>query len=146
MVFWKVFDYFAFLQSVIEFQRLTKNEKCVKYYGFAMMGDQAVCKEGYASAAAFIAHMENVKGPWRAARLAAEVVKIEVHGPVAEVERLREPLAEFQTSFWSYLDGAFFVPSKYIAPSSRIDDRTLSVMVYWTIRDRAAFLKGVADF
>jgi len=111
-----------------------------------MTGDKAVCKEGYASSAGFLAHLDNVQGPWQAARRAADVVKIEVHGPAVEVDYLRGPLKEFSTTFWSYLDGAFFVPSKYIAPSTSIEDRTLSVMVYWKIRDRSSFLKGVADF
>jgi hypothetical protein len=146
MVYWKIYDCFAFLQGLIDYQTLTKTESCVKYYGFSLVGGQAVCKEGYASAEGYLAHLENIKGPWQTVQAAAEIVRIDVHGPVIEIDRLRGPLASFPTTFWSYLDGAFFVPAKYVEPSSVAADRTLSVMVYWKLRKPDAFMAGVAKF
>jgi len=146
MVYWKVKDYFAFMKGVLDFQSLTRTESRVKYYGFSMVGSDAVCKEGYTCALGFLEHLKNVEGPFQMALQAADIAKVEIHGPKSELDKLLEPLKHFPCTYWPYLDGAFFVPSKYIAPNPAALDATLSVMVHWHIKDEASFLKAVSAF
>merc|ERR1719310_1469570 len=115
MVYWEIRDMPAFMGGGADFQALTKQEAEIKYYGFARNGSEAVCKEGYDSADGFLAHMTNVAGPWQAAIAAAAVARIEVHGPTAEVEKLRPHLKDLPVTYWGCADGAFFAPSRYVS-------------------------------
>jgi quinol monooxygenase YgiN len=126
MVHWKVKDMAAFLRGCADFAELTKQETGNKYYGFTVSGDQAVCKEGYTGAEGFLAHLENVEGPLAKALQVADITKIEAHGPKAEVDKLRDPLQAFPVTYWSYVDGAFFVPSKYtgLEPKAEATEET----------------------
>lgn len=77
-----------------------EEEKCL-FYGFSFDGDQAHCREGYEDAAGVLAHLESV-GPLLEEALAiAELTRIEVHGPEAELAELREPLAALGPQFFT---------------------------------------------
>lgn len=77
-----------------------EEEKCL-FYGFSFDGDQAHCREGYRDAAGILAHLENV-GPLLDEALAmAEITRLEVHGPEAELAQLREPLAALSPQFFA---------------------------------------------
>jgi hypothetical protein len=83
------------------FVAATKSEAGCLYYGFSFDGDQAHCREGYRDAAATIAHVENV-GP-----LLGEILKIsdltrfELHGPQAELDKLRAPFANMNPQYFA---------------------------------------------
>jgi len=113
LVYWNIRDYAKFLAGVKDFQHLTKQEEKVKYYGFCLSGARAICREGYDCAQGFLEHLQNVDVPLKVAMEVADVVRVEVHGPVAEVEKLRAPLSNFPAVFWSYPDDSFFVPGEY---------------------------------
>jgi len=104
-VYWDIKDYLEFIKGVYDFQELTKQETEIRYYGFAMTGETAVCKEGYDSAQGFLTHLENVKEPFQAALRSATVSHIEVHGPASENEKLRGPLKDFKATFYSPIPG-----------------------------------------
>jgi len=76
----------------------------------------------------------------------ADIARIEAHGPEVELDKLRLPLKDFTVTYWQYLDGAFVVPSKYAASNIVQPDDTVSMMVYWKMRDSQKFLKGCSDF
>merc|ERR1712139_615215 len=76
-------------------------------------GARAICREGYDCAEGFLEHLQNVDGPLKAAMDVADVVRVEVHGPVPEVDKLREPLKNFPAVFWSYPNDTFFIPAEY---------------------------------
>jgi quinol monooxygenase YgiN len=77
-----------------------EEEKCL-FYGFSFDGDQAHCREGYQDAAGLLGHLENV-GPLLEEALAiAELTRLEVHGPEAELAQLREPLAGLDPQFFT---------------------------------------------
>merc|ERR1711988_1746389 len=95
LVYWNIRDYARFLAGVKDFQHLTKREEKVKYYGFCLSGARAICREGYDCAEGFLEHLQNVDVPLRAAMEVADVARVEVHGPVSEVEKLRQPLSNF---------------------------------------------------
>jgi len=115
LVYWTIRDYAKFLAGVKDFQQLTKQEEKVKYYGFCLFGARAICREGYDCAEGFLEHLQNVDGPLKAAMEVADVTRVEVHGPVAEVEKLRDPLRNFPAVFWSYPDDCFCAPGEYTA-------------------------------
>lgn len=102
-VYWDIQDCLEFIKGVYDFQELTKTETEIRYYGFAMTGETAVCKEGYDSAQGFLTHLENVKGPLEAALRSAAISHIEVHGPQTELDKLRGPLKDFKVNYFSPL-------------------------------------------
>ncbi|EOD34454.1 hypothetical protein EMIHUDRAFT_441276 [Emiliania huxleyi CCMP1516] len=79
----------------------------------------------------------------------AAITNMEAHGPKDEVGQLEVSQKNLLSSHWAYVDGAFFVPSKYLRQPSQgplVSDETLCVLVYWKIKDYAKFLAGVKDF
>merc|ERR550537_328862 len=146
MVHWKVKNKAAFVSGGADFASLTKKEPANLYYGFTMDGDKAVCKEGYSSAQGFLDHLGNVDGPLKAALKIADITSIEVHGPQGEVDKLRTPLKDFPVTYWNATAGAFYVPVEYGPARASMLDDTVSVMVYWKVKNDAAFLKGCDEF
>jgi len=147
MIHWTIRNYFAFVKPCIEFQELTKLEVGVKYFGFSLDESKAVYREGYVSAEACLTHLDHTRAAFQAAQQAADIDKIEIHGPKSQVDKLRDFFKSFPVSFWSYVDGAFFVPDKYHSVADHIvPDSTLSVHVYWEIADALAFLSAAVDF
>ena len=82
------------------FVELTKNEPKNLFYEFSINGDEVFCREGYADAEGLLAHLENVGAPLTRAMKIADLVRLEVHGPAAELEKLREPLANLKPQFF----------------------------------------------
>jgi len=83
----------------------TMDEAGCLYYGFSFCDDQAHCREGYVDAAALLAHLENV-GPILDEILKyCEISRLEVHGPGAELEKLRAPLAGLNPQFFTLAHG-----------------------------------------
>merc|ERR1719359_2815877 len=113
LVYWNITDYSRFLAGVKDFQELTKQEEKVKYYGFCMNGAKAICREGYDCAEGFLEHLRNVDVPLKAAMEVSDVVRVEVHGPASEVEKLREPLKSFPAVFWPYPSDSFCAPAEF---------------------------------
>ena len=74
--------------------------KCL-YYGFSFDGDRAHCREGYADAEGLLAHLENVGAMLAEALAIADLTRLEVHGPAGELEKLRQPLAEFKPQYFT---------------------------------------------
>lgn len=76
----------AFLKQFCE--KVAGEAGCL-YYNFTFQGDVLFCREAYTDAAGVQAHLENC-GPLLGEFLKiAEVVRVEVHGPAAELEKLK---------------------------------------------------------
>jgi len=71
------------------------------YYGFSFDGDQAHCREGYRDAQAAIAHVENVSALLLELLKVSDVVRFELHGPEAELAKLRGPFADLKPQYFS---------------------------------------------
>jgi len=83
----------------------TKTEaKCV-HYGFSFNGDEAHCREGYDDAEGVLAHLENIGALLDDALKIADITRLEVHGPAAELDKLREPLKDLSPAYFELLDG-----------------------------------------
>ncbi len=59
-----------------------------------------LCREGYVNAEALLEHLENVGSMLAAALNMAELFRVEVHGPAAQLEKLKEPLAHLHPTWF----------------------------------------------
>lgn len=91
----------AFKALCERFVARTEEEAGCLYYGFSFDGETAHCREGYVNAEALLAHIENVKDLLGEAAKISEITGLEVHGPEAELVRLREPLAALEPRFFA---------------------------------------------
>lgn len=83
----------------------TKTEQDVLFYDFTVNGDEIFCREGYRGAAGALFHLENVSGPLQDMLKVADLVRIEVHGPAAELEKLKGSLAGVKPIWFTRLAG-----------------------------------------
>ena len=79
----------------------TEEESGCLYYGFSFDDHTAHCREGYVDAAGLLAHLENVGALLEEAFGISTLARVEVHGPEAELEKLREPLAALNAQFFT---------------------------------------------
>ena len=94
-------DKMPHLKAILpEFVAKTRNETGNLFYEFTINGDEVFCREAYVNAEALLAHLDNVSAMLAQALTMAELVRIEVHGPAAELAKLKEPLAELKPAWF----------------------------------------------
>ncbi len=91
----------AFRDFCEQFVSMTSKEPKCLYYGFSFNGDEVYCREGYEGAEGLLAHIENVGALLGEALKIADLTRLEVHGIEEELAKLREPLAEFNPTYFS---------------------------------------------
>ena len=74
--------------------------KCL-YYGWSFNGDMIHCREGYVDAEGVLTHLDNVGSLLAEALTLAELTRLEIHGPEAELAKLRGPLAPYNPEFYT---------------------------------------------
>ncbi|MET0071321.1 MAG: hypothetical protein ABW096_14885 [Candidatus Thiodiazotropha sp.] len=84
-----------------QFMEKTMTEDKCMHYGFSFNGMQAHCREGYTDAEGILAHLENVGALLDQAFKIADITRLEVHAPAAEIDKLREPLAALNAEFYT---------------------------------------------
>ena len=90
----------AFKGGLAAFRERTATEEKNLFYDFTINGDEVFCREGYDGAEALLAHLENVGPLLGEALKLADLIRLEVHGPAAELEKLREPLAHLNPQWF----------------------------------------------
>ena len=83
----------------------TRTEAGCTHYAFSFSGNIAHCREGYEDAAALLNHLENVGDLLAQALKIAKFVKLEVHAPQGEIDKLRGPMAALHPQFFVLEDG-----------------------------------------
>src|SRR5450432_1751740 len=78
----------AFKAGLPAFSQKTATEEKNLFYDFTINGEEIFCREGYDGAEAL---------------KIADLIRIEVHGPAVELEKLRKPLAHLNPQ-WFVLD------------------------------------------
>lgn len=78
----------------------TASEPDCRYYEFTIHEDVIFCREGYRTAAAALAHLENVGDLLQQVLGLADLIRLEIHGPAAELDSMRSPLAPFQPAWF----------------------------------------------
>lgn len=89
-----------FLSLMPAFVERTATEPSCIYYDFFRNEDIAFCREAYVGAAGILAHLDNVGDLLDKFLAISELIRLEVHGPVEEIEKLREPLAALKPDFF----------------------------------------------
>ncbi len=80
----------------------TSPESANLYYDFTIQGDVVFCREAYVGAEGLLAHVENV-GPILAEFLKlADVLRVEIHGTNANLEKLKGPLAGLKPEWFVF--------------------------------------------
>lgn len=77
----------------LRFVEKSSLEKKNLFYGFTVNGDEIFCREGYTDAEGVLAHLENIGALLAEMLTMADLTRFEVHGPAAELEKLKTPLA-----------------------------------------------------
>jgi quinol monooxygenase YgiN len=91
----------AFIEVMQRFVARTSGEPACLYYDFTRDGHQVFCREAYVGAEGVLAHLENVGDLIAEVLGFSELARIEVHGPAADIEKLREPLASLNPAFFT---------------------------------------------
>lgn len=95
----------AFKALGSQFVERTRNESGCVHYAFSFDGRSAHCREGYDNADAVLAHLQNVGALLGEALKIAKIVRLEVHAPAAEIEKLRAPMAQLNPTFYTLEPG-----------------------------------------
>ena len=91
----------AFKAGFPAFVEKTKSEQANLYYEFTVNGDEVFCREAYVGAAGALAHLANVGALLDEALKISDVVRLEIHGPTAELDQLRGPLGKFHPTWFT---------------------------------------------
>ena len=110
-------------------------EDCVHYsFGFTEDGMRAHCREAYTSAKTALQHLADVDAALKAVLDGpAELERLEVHGPKAEIDQLIEPLTPFGCKFFVCEWG--FRPAK----PAMDPDTVVHLYPYFGMKDAAEF-------
>jgi len=98
----KLDDFKAALPAFIE---KTAAEEKNLYYDFTIHGDDVFCREAYIGAEGLLEHLANVGTLLDPLMKLADLTRVEVHGPAAELEKLKEPLGQLKPVWFTYLFG-----------------------------------------
>jgi hypothetical protein len=80
----------------------TSTESANLFYDFTVNGDVVFCREGYVDAEGALAHIENI-GPVLGEFLKiADVIRLEIHGTSANLEKLKGPLADLKPEWFVF--------------------------------------------
>jgi hypothetical protein len=119
-----------------DYKQFAHKQDCVHYsFGFTDDG-RAHCREAYTSAETVLQHLADVDAPVKAVLDGpAELERLEVHGPRAEIEKLIEPLTPFGCKFFVSEWG--FRPSMLAMET----DTVLHLYPYFAMKDASTFKK-----
>jgi len=88
----------AFFPQFVE--KTAKEKDCV-FYGFTSNGDEMFCREAYENAEGLLAHVENIGALLAEMLKSADLTRVEVHGPAAELGKLKAPLAHLNPKWFT---------------------------------------------
>ena len=88
-----------------QFVAKTRTEAGCVHYAFSFSGNIAHCREGYVNADAVLAHLQNVGDLLAEALKIAKIIRLEVHAPAGEIEKLRAPMASLNPQFFVLGEG-----------------------------------------
>jgi len=82
-------------------EKVANEEKCL-YYNFTFQGNKMFCREAYQDAEGVQAHLENCGALLGEFLKIADLVRIELHGPAGELEKLKPTFAEMNPEYFAY--------------------------------------------
>jgi quinol monooxygenase YgiN len=91
----------AFKAVLPAFMEKTATEEKNLFYGFSINGDEIFCREGYLNAEGVIAHFDNVGALLAEALKISYLIRLELHGPAQELDKLKGPLAHLKPAWFA---------------------------------------------
>ena len=85
-------------------ERTSKEPGCL-FYGFTLSGETLFCQEAYVDGDAALAHLANVGDMLGELLKIADLVRLELHGPAEELEKLRSATAALNPKFFVWATG-----------------------------------------
>lgn len=85
-------------------ERTSSEDGCL-YYDFTLNGDEAFCREAYVDGDAALHHLGNVDDLLKKALSISTLVRLEIHGPEAELAKMRGPLAVLNPAWFVHQGG-----------------------------------------
>lgn len=82
------------------FVEKTATEEKNLFYEFTMNGDELFCREAYTDAEGLLAHLDGVGAMLAEVLKIADLTRLEVHGPAAELEKLKGPLGHLSPAWF----------------------------------------------
>ena len=79
----------------------TATEKDNLFYGFSVNGDEIFCREAYESAEGVLAHLDNIGALLAEMLTMANLVRVELHGPAEELNKLKAPLTHLNPAWFT---------------------------------------------
>jgi len=89
-----------FIAGMDAFVERTSSEAGVLFYSFTVCREIVFCREAYIGGEGALAHLENVDDLLKAALEISELVRLEVHGAAAELDKMREPLKDLPVEWF----------------------------------------------
>ena len=87
----------AILRRMVE--NTMPEAKCL-YYDFTINGDEVFCREAYIGADGLLEHISSVNPILSEFLQIADVTRVELHGPAEELEKLKEPMAALNPTYF----------------------------------------------
>ena len=87
------------------FVERTRTEKNCLYYDFTLDGDTIYCREAYAGAESVIEHLDNVGALLDEMLKNSDLLRLELHGPAAELDKLRPRCGPLNPSWFVFQCG-----------------------------------------
>lgn len=97
----------AFKALCDQLVQMTSQETTALYCGFGFDGAQAVCREAYQNADAWLAHLQIVGGVFGEMLKVADLTRLEFHAPEQELVKVRKAIADMglQAQLFTIGDG-----------------------------------------
>ena len=98
----------AFKSLANDLIETTRGEMGCLYYGFSFAKDEVYCREAYKNAETLLAHLDNVADLRERVSRIAEILRLEIHGPVEELAKIKEfdPMKKLNPKYF-VLEGGF---------------------------------------
>jgi len=90
----------AFRALLPAFYRLAATEEKTLFFDFTLQGSDAFCREAYADGESALAHIRNFRGLLAEAAKISEVARFEIHGPEAELAKLKAGLTDLRVTWF----------------------------------------------
>lgn len=89
-----------FIAGMPAFVERTRSEEGVLFYDFTVCEDTVFCREAYVGGEGALRHLENVGDLLGEALKIAELLRLEVHGAAAELDKMRVALRDLPVQWF----------------------------------------------
>src|SRR5205814_1960473 len=91
----------AFKATFPAFVEKTESEEKNLFYGFTISSDEIFCREAYTDAQGVLTHLDNIGALLAETLKIADLMRVELHGPAKELDKLKGPLAHLNPAWFT---------------------------------------------